>query len=96
MDPSLTQMIDTLRTAREALRSEMAVWVVGSPPDEARLEHLLEMARSFREQAHSVLVMTVYQDTPEALRQEIDGLIAGFSDIVEQVDTMLARSRWQR
>ncbi len=93
MDPMLTQMIGTLRKAQDALRSEMDVWALAGRVDEARLRHLREVAKGFQEQAHSALVMMCYQDTPEALQQEIEALIRGFDDTVAQIAGMLARSR---
>ena len=93
MDPTLTRTIGTLRTARDALRSEMEVWSRARTLDEARLERLRETARSFQEQAHSVLVMMAFQDTPEALQQEVEALVAGFGQILDQVDAVLAAGK---
>ena len=89
MDPTLTQRIDTLRKAQDALRSEMEVWALAGAIDEARLGHLREAARSFREQAHSLLVMMVYEDAPEDLQQELDALIVVFGDTAAQIEAML-------
>jgi hypothetical protein len=44
MDPSLIKTIDMLRTAQDALRSEMEVWALAKTLDEARLGHLRETA----------------------------------------------------
>ena len=89
MDPMLTQMIDTLRKAQDALRSEMDVWAQAGVVDKARLRHLREAARSFREQAHSLLVMTAYEDAPEDLQQELEALIVVFGDMAAQIEAML-------
>ena len=93
MDPTLTQTIDTLRTAQEALRSEMEVWALASILDEARLGHLRETARSFQQQAHSVLVTMAYQDTPEALQEEVEALVSGFSEVLGQIEAVLVTGR---
>ena len=90
MNPTLTQTIDTLREAQNALRSEMEVWALAGRVDEARLRHLREVAKGFQEQAHSALVMMCYQDTPEALAQEVEELIGAFGDIAGQIEAMLA------
>ena len=96
MDPTLTRTIDTLRTAQDALRSEMEVWSLARTVDEARLGHLREAARSFQEQAHSVLVTMAYQDTPEALQEEVEALVSGFGEVVGQIEAVLATGRRRR
>ncbi len=89
MDPSLTRTLDTLRTAQDALRSEMDVWAEAGVVDKARLRQLREAARSFREQAHSLLVMMAYEDAPEDLQQELEALIVVFGDTAAQIEAML-------
>ena len=93
MDPTLTQMIDTLRKAQDALRSEMEVWTQAGVIDEARLGHLREAARSFREQAHSLLVTMAYEDAPDDLHQELEALIVVFGDTAAQLDAMLGSGK---
>jgi hypothetical protein len=90
MDPTLSRRIDTLRTAQDALRSEMDMWAEAAILDEVRLEHLRELARDFQAQAHSVLVMMLYEDTPETLQQDVDGLVGGFAEVVNQAEALLA------
>ena len=89
MDPTLTQMIHTLRKAQDALRSEMDVWALAGVVDKARLRHLRDAERSFREQAHSLLVTTAYEDAPEDLQLELEALIVVFGDTAAQIEAML-------
>lgn len=89
MDPTLTQRIDTFRKAQDALRSEMEVRAEAGVVDKARLRHLRKAARSFREQARSLLVMMAYEDAPEDLQQEIEALIVVFGDTASQIEAML-------
>ena len=93
MDPIIAKTIDTLRKARDALRSEMELWAEAAVLDEVRLGRLGEAARSFKEQAHSLLVMMLYENVPEALQQDIETLISDFSDIAVQIEVMLASSK---
>ena len=90
MDPQLIQVLTTLRSGRAALQSELQVWSEAGVFDKARLKHLREAARSFQEQAHSLLVMMVYQEVPEALRQEAEDLVSYFSGAVTAIEAMRA------
>jgi uncharacterized protein YukE len=94
MDLTLAQIIDTLRKAEDALRSEMEVRALAETGiDDARLGSLGEMAHSFQQQAHSALVMMCYEDVPASLPQEVDALIAAFGEIAGQIQAMLASDK---
>ena len=90
MDPTLIRTLDTLRKAQAALWSEVEAQAEAAVLDEARLIRLRDLARDFQGQAHSALVMMLYEDVPEALQQETDTLVCGFGDLVTHIDARLA------
>ncbi len=92
MDPIPAKTIDTLRKAHDALRSEIELMAEAAVLDRVRLGRLRDVVRSFKEQAHSLLVMMLYDDVPEALQQKAETLISDFSDIMVQIEAMLASS----
>jgi len=90
MDLTLAMTLDTLRKAQVALRSELDVQTLAPVLDEGRLVRLRDLARDFQRQAHSALVMMLYEDVPEALQQETETLVGNFGDVVTHIDAMLA------
>ena len=90
MDLTLAMTLDTLRKAQVALRSELDAQTLAAVLDEARLVRLRDLARDLQGQAHSALVMMLYEDVPEALQQETETLVGSFGDVVTHIDAMLA------
>jgi hypothetical protein len=94
MDRRLIRMLHTLRSGRDALRSEMELWALeGADLDDVRLGRLRDAARSFREQAHSLLVMMAYESPPERLQEELDALIWVFGEVAARIEARLAMER---
>ena len=90
MDPTLIRTLDTLRKAQVALRSELDAQTLAAVLDEVRLVRLQDLARDFQRQAHSALVMMLYEDVPEVIQQETETLVGNFGDVVTHIDAMLA------
>ena len=94
MDRRLIRMLHTLRSGRDALRSEMELWALqGALIDVPRLQHLQSVARDFVGQAFSLLVIMAYANPPEALQQEIDGLMGIFGKVATTIEALLVRSQ---
>ena len=90
MEEPFTEALNTLHQAHIYLRQEMGGLIRAETIDDQALCRLKEMARSFQEQAHSLLVMMVYQEVPEALRQEAEDLVSYFSGAVTAIEAMRA------
>ena len=91
MDLLFDETIDTLRKAEGVLSNEIEWRAKARSLDEGNLQRLREAARSFQVLAHSLLVtMLFYPDVPEALRQEVEVFVDCFSQIVDQLEAMLA------
>lgn len=89
MDPQFPESLGILRKAYDTLSSELEWRARANVRDEHGLRRLGELARSFRQQAHSLLVAMAYQEAPEALREEAGELVGLFGCIVSQADAML-------
>jgi hypothetical protein len=91
MDLLFGETIDTLREAGGVLRNEIEWRAKARSSDEGNLRRLREAARSFQVLAHTLVVtMLFYPDVPEALRQEVEGFVDSFSDMVDHLEAMLA------
>ena len=86
MVPLFEEMLATLRRAQAALGQEMEQLTRAGPMDEVNVQRLCEVGRSFQEQAHSLLVMMLYQDAPGELIQETEDLVSFFRDALERLE----------
>ena len=94
MDTLFLETIGTLREAKGVLRNEVEWRAKARSIDEGNLRRLQEAARSFQVLAHALgVTMLFYPEGPDALRQEVESLVDIFSDMVDQLETMLA---WDR
>jgi hypothetical protein len=89
---SLSETVKMLRGARDFLQHEMECLASPGSVDGEALGRLRDMARSFQEQAHSLLVMMVYQEASEGLQDEAETLVDVFSEAVRQIEVILAPS----
>ncbi len=86
------QMLDTLHEAQEPVRSEVEK-LARVPVDPAALLRLEEAARSFQEQAHSLLVSMHFQDAEPALVVEAEALVSFFGEVLSQIGAVRAAPR---
>ena len=93
MTKSLSETVNTLRGAHSFLQHEMNCLARPGAMDAEALGRLRDMARSFQEQAHSLLVTMVYEESPEALQDEAEDLVSAFSKAVRQIEAMLAPNK---
>ena len=87
------RMLDPLHEAEGSLRDELDQLAQAGSPDQATLLRLAQAARGHQEQAHSLLVMALFQAAPANLTVEAEALVAFFSGVVEQIEAMLAAGR---
>ncbi len=93
MEQSFGERLSTLRRAHYFLRQEMESLARYAPIEVGALRRLRDMARSFQEQAHSLLVTMAYEEASEALQEEAEDLVRAFNEAVSQIEAMLAPSR---
>jgi hypothetical protein len=90
MVPSVQERMVALRGGQDALRREMEQLTRAGPMDEAALQRLCEIGRNLQEQAHSLLVMMLYENAPGDLIQEAESLVSVFSDAVQHLEARRA------
>jgi hypothetical protein len=90
MGPSHTDTLALLRQAYSGLSRDLEWRARTEATDAHGLRRLGELARSFREQAHSLLLAMACQDPPEALQGEGEELVELFGCILHQTEAMLA------
>ena len=89
MVPVFQERIATLGGGQAAWRQEMEQLTRAGSTDAAALQRLCEIGRSFQEQAHSLLVMTVFcREAPGELVRDAEDLVGYFSDAVRQLEAM--------
>lgn len=93
MDQSFDETLSTLRKAHYSLRQETEGLARYQPIDVRALQGLSDIARSFREQAHSLLVTMACQKAPGTLQDETESLVRAFSEAGRQIEIMLASSK---
>ena len=93
MEQSFGDRLSTLRGAHHFLRQETESLARYGRIETEALRRLRDMARSFQEQAHSLLVTMAYEGAPEALQEEAEALVRAFSEALRQLETMLASSK---
>ena len=72
MEQSFGERLSTLRKAHYFLRQEMESLARYAPIEAEALRRLRDMARSFQEQAHSLLVTMAYEEASETLQEEAE------------------------
>lgn len=93
MTKSFSETVSALRGAHDFLQHEIDGLARPGPKDGEALRRLRDMARSFQEQAHSLLVTMVYEEAPEALQDEAEDLVGAFSKAVRQIEAMIAPNK---
>lgn len=88
MDPLVLEMMGALAGARALLRQDMERLARKGSADEATLAELAARARGCLEQSHSLLVIVLFQKAPDDLVETIEGLVAFFSDVGQQISAM--------
>ena len=93
MTKSFSETVNALRGAHDFLQHEIDGLARPGPKDGEALRRLCDMARGFQEQAHSLLVIMVYEESSEALQDEAEDLVDAFSETVRQIEAMLAPNK---
>lgn len=85
MDALITEMINTLSQARQAVEQEMNGLGPTRPADRARLAHLRTSAGDFLRQARSLLELMADSDADADLMYGVEDLAEFFGDTEAQI-----------
>jgi hypothetical protein len=79
------QMLDTLGEAQGQLQADMEQLRRAEAPDAAVLLRLSKLARDCQEQAHSLLVSMLYQQSVPELVVETEAYVSFFSSVLDEI-----------